>query len=421
LFVGAVLRADYIALKGGGEIRGELLAYRKETARQDAAKLNPISIRTLSGATVAVARDEVSSVVRRQPVAEEYETRRRAVPATIAGHWETAEWCRQKSLTPQRQFHLRQVLELDPEHDAAHRGLGHIRDQGRWTTRNELLANHGYVQHKGKRVLPQELDLTQQQERLRQTERNWFKRVKQWQVWLDSERTERKSEAVKGLNEIREADAIAALVWAFRNAPQEERRLLLVRILSQIDGDKPIAALVVQSILDDSRSVRDAAIVAVHQKNAARAVPIYVKALKSQLNPAVNRAATALGQLADESAVPYLIDALITRHGYHVAPNRDGHLQSTGQGTGNPVVLGPSVGVKSSTGSSTALSASRGPSADKPYDEIVEVEIAQENPDVLAALNLLTSQNFGYRADSWRDWYHPRQQGSVKKRAAKTP
>ena len=419
LFVCAAVRADFIALKGGGEIRGDLLPDQKDTGRKSTAKCDLISIRTLSGATVAVARDEVSSVERRRPISEEYETRRRAVPATVAGHWETAEWCRQKSLSRERQFHLQQVLELDPEHEAAHRGLGHIRDKGRWTTRNEMMETQGYVQHKGKRVLSQELELTQETEQLRQTERNWFKRIKQWQVWLDSDRTERKSAAVKGLDEIREADAIAALVWAFRNAPQEERRLLLVRILAKIEGDKPIAALVVQSILDDSRSVRDAAIHAVHQKNPAKAVPIYVKALKSQLNPAVNRAATALGQLADESAVPYLIEALITRHGYHVAPNRDGHLQSTGQGTGNPVVLGPSVGVKSSTGNSTALSAHRGPSADKPYDEIFEVEIAQENPDVLAALNLLTSQNFGYRAETWRNWYHPRQAVSGKKRAAK--
>lgn len=410
-----VARSDCIALKGGGEIRGELLEDRK-----NAAKIDSILIRMLSGATVAVARDEISAVVRRRPIAEEYETRRRAVPATIAGHWEAAEWCRQKSLLQNRQFHLRQVLELDSEHEAAHRGLGHIRDQGRWTTRNEMLENNGYVQHKGKRVLPQELELTQEREQLRQTERNWFKRVKQWQVWLDSQRDERKTAAARGLNEIREADAIPALVWAFRHAPEEERRLLLVSILGKIDGDRPIAALVVQSVLDDSRSVRDAAINAVRRKNAAKAIPIYVRALKSQLNPAVNRAASALGQLADASAVPYLIDAIITRHGYHVAPNHDGHLESTGQGTGNPVVVGPSVGVKSSTGNSTALSANRGPSADQPYDEIVEVEMAQQNPDVLAALNLLTSQNFGYDADAWRKWYHPGQQGGGKKRASKT-
>ena len=413
----ATVRADYIALKNGGEIRGKLFSNAKDAAKSDAT-----SIQTLSGATVSVSRDEISAVVRRRPIVEEYETRRRAVPLTVAGHWEAAEWCRQESLSRERLYHLKHVLELDPEHEAAHRGLGHIRDHGRWTTQNEILENRGYVPYKGKRVLPQELELSQRQEGLRQKERNWFKRVKQWQMWLDSEREDRKSQAGKGLGGIRESDAIPALVWSFRNAPEEEYRLLLVTILSKIEGDRPIAALVEQSILDESRAVRNAAIGAVRQKNAAKAIPIYVKALKSQLNAAVNRAATALGQLANESAVPYLIDALITRHGYYVAANDDGHLSGTGHDeVEDLVVIGPSAAVKSSIENSTALSPNRGPTADEPDDEIVQVEMAQENPDVLAALNLLTSQNFGYHADSWRSWYHARQQVSGKKRVSKTP
>jgi hypothetical protein len=415
VFSQAAARADYISLKSGGEIRGELFSSHK-----DAAKIEAILIRALSGAVVSVARDEISAVVRRRPIVEEYETRRRAAPRTIAGQWETAEWCRQKSLSLERRFHLGQVLALDPEHEAAHRGLGHIRDQGRWTTRDEILESRGYVQHKGKRVLPQELDLTLQQDRLRQTERNWFKRIKQWQVWLDSDRDDRQSAAIKALNAIRESEAIPALVSSFRNAPEEDQRLLLVRVLSKIEGDGPIAALVLQSILDDSRAVRHAAIGAVRQKNAAKAVPMYLKSLKSRLNAAVNRAATALGQLADESAIPYLIDALITRHGYYVAPNSDGQSSGTGQEAGDDlVVIASSDTVKSSIGNSTAVTPARGPTADEPDDETVHVEMAQENPDVLAALNLLTNQNFGYHADSWKSWYHARQQGSGKKRAPK--
>jgi hypothetical protein len=113
---------------------------------------------------------------------------------------------------------------------------------------------------------------------------------------------------------------------------------------------------------------------------------------------------------------------LITQHGYYVAPNIDSHPSGTGQDVAEDlVVIGPSAAVKSSIGNSTALSPIRGPTADEPDDEAVQLELAQENPDVLAALNLLTNQNFGYHADSWRSWYHARQQGGGKKRAAKTP
>ncbi len=375
VFASNSARADCIALKSGGEIRGELFSSAKGVAKIDA-----ISIRALSGAVVSVARDEISAVVHRRPVVEEYETRRRAAPATVAGQWETAEWCRQKSLSLERRFHLGQVLALDPEHEAAHRGLGHIRDQGRWTTRDEMLEGRGYVQHKGKRVLPQELNLTQQQDRLRQSERNWFKRIKQWQVWLDGDRDDRHSAAIKGLYGIRESEAIPALVSSFRNSPQEDDRLLLVTILSKIKGDRPIAALVVQSILDDSRAVRNAAIGAVRQKNAAQAVPIYVKALKSQLNTAVNRAATALGQLADESAVPALIDAPWSLDMDTTSPpNINGQPLGTGQDMADDLlVLGPSVGVKSSTGNSTAaiVADARAGTADEPDDETLHVEMA---------------------------------------------
>src|SRR5262245_43899002 len=94
LFAGAQSRADSIALLNGGEIRGELLADAKTAARDPT-----VVIRTLSGATVSVVREEISAVVRRRPVLEEYETRRRRISDTVAGQWELAEWCRQNSLS----------------------------------------------------------------------------------------------------------------------------------------------------------------------------------------------------------------------------------------------------------------------------------------------------------------------------------
>jgi hypothetical protein len=416
LSTGAVARADCVTLKSGGEIRGELLPDQKDASRKDAAKTGAISIRTLSGATVAVVREEIALVVRRRAIVEEYETRRRAVPTTVAAHWEIADWCRQKSLSTQRLYHLQQILELDPEHEAAHRGLGHIRAAERWTTSDELLDSRGYVWHKGQRVLPQELALIQEGEQFRQAERSWFKRVKQWQVWLNSDRSDRQLAAVQGLSKIREADAILALVRSFRHAPEEAHRLLLVSVLGQIEGDRPISPLVVQSVLDDSRAVRDAAINAVRRKGAAKAVPVYVGALKSRLNTAVNRAATALGQLADESALPYLIEALVTPHGYYVAPSAVSDLHESDYAMEDALVLGSIAGVKSSIGHSTALSSNRAPTVDEPDDEVVQVEIPQKNPDVLAALVLLTGQNFGFEAESWRTWHRDRQLSRAKKR-----
>lgn len=415
LLTGALVRADCVMLIRGGEIRGELLPDQNDGARKGAAKTGAISIRTLSGATVAVAREEIAFVVRRRALLEDYETRRRAAPATVTAQWEIAEWCRQKSLSQQRQCHLQQILGLDPEHEAAHRGLGHIRVREQWTTQDELLESRGYVRHKGRHVLPQELALIQEKEQLRQAERGWFKRVKLWQTWLHSDSSDRQRAAVQGLFRIREVDAIPALVRSFRHAPEEAHRLLFVSVLDQIEGDRSISSLVVQSVLDDSRAVRDAAISAVRRKGAARAVPIYVGALKSRLNIAVNRAADALGQLADESAIPYLIEALVTRHGYYVAPGAGSRLHESDYEMEDAVVLGSTAGVTSSIGHSTALSSNRTPTVDEPDDEVVQVEIPQKNANVLSALVLLTRHNFGFDAESWKTWHRDRQSSGGKK------
>src|SRR5579872_4990751 len=85
---GAAL-ADYITLRNGGEIRGELLsdssrAEARSRSRGDrlaeTGRDGVVSIRTLSGALVAVGTDEVDSVVGRSMNLEKYETLRRASP-----------------------------------------------------------------------------------------------------------------------------------------------------------------------------------------------------------------------------------------------------------------------------------------------------------------------------------------------------
>ena len=397
-------RADCITLKNGGEIRGELLSDAKTAASGPA-----VAIRTLSGATVSVVRDEVAAVVRRRPVLEAYETRRRTAADTVAGQWELADWCRQNSLPKERLVHLRRVVELDPDHAAAHRGLGHIRQKGRWSTSDERMASRGLVKHKGKHVLPQELDLIRQADRISDAEKSWLRPVRQWQGWLAGGRDDRKATALAKLDEIRDPHAVPALARAFRDDPEEESRRAYVAVLSKIDGDQPIAHLAVQSIIDDSSGVREAALAAVRRKGAARAMPIYLSALKNRLNLFVNRAGAALGQVGDEAVIPPLIDALITRHAYRaILPEENLHQPGDDGDDPEPIVLGPSAELSLPGGRMPAVV----PSSESPVlgsdGGEVEVEKEEENPGVLMGLSLLTGKNFGYDIDAWRNWYQAR-------------
>jgi hypothetical protein len=255
-------RADCVTLKNGGEIRGEVLADSKSKARGEL-----VSIRSLSGATVVVGRGEVDAVVRRRPLVEEYETRRRGMPDAVEAHWELADWCRQKSLTKEREAELRRVVDLDSEHVAAHRALGHVRHQGRWGTQEEVMAARGFVKYKGKYVLPQELELIQQDEKVSEAEKGWFRKVRMWKRQLEGDHAERQSEALAQLRQIKEADAVAALTKTFRAAPEEDQRLLFVEIIGKIGGERPLQPLVMQSLWDESRFVREAAIRGVRNRD----------------------------------------------------------------------------------------------------------------------------------------------------------
>jgi hypothetical protein len=396
-------RADLITLRSGGEIRGELQGDgRSKTGG------GLVSIRTMSGATVSVVSDDVQAVVRRRMIVEEYESRRRAIPDTLDAHWELAEWCRQNSLSKEREGHLRRVVELDEGHLAAHRALGHVRHNGKWMTHDQMMTSRGYVKYKGRYVLPQELELIQQDLRVSEAEKAWFRRVRMWHGWLDGERGERQSEGLALLRGIKDADAVPALAKSFRAVSNEEQRLIYVEILSHIGGEKPLQPLIMQSLWDESLQVREASINGVRKNDVDKALPFYLRALKNGLNMVVNRAGTALGQLGNETAVPHLIDALVTRHSYTMlVPDSPTGIRSDGVMT-DPTqpVLPPSVELMMAAGQLPYGVQVQQWSPTPGRVKEIPVEKDEENPAVLDALTLLTGQNLGYDESAWRKWYN---------------
>lgn len=389
--------ADYVTLRSGGEIRGVLLPETNTRAGRDR-----VAIQTLSGARVEIVKQEAEEVVRRRPVVEEYETRRRAAPDTRDAQWALSEWCRQQGLAKERRVHLARVIEFDPEHVLAHRGLGHIRDKGRWTTRDELFAERGYVKHKGKHVLPQELDVLSKQAFATQAEKRWYSQVKQSLGLLASDREDRSSSGLKKLRSIDRADAVPALAKALRTTPEEEYRLILVEVLSKIEGERPVVPLAMQSVLDESAAVRASAIRSVRKRPSDRVLPVYLRYLKDPLNLLVNRAAAALAELGEQAAVPHLIEALITRHQFQALLSEDEMDALLEEQTGPVIVLpidyDPQV---------HRTAPDREHAVD---DEMTEMRVEKDerNPSVLAALNLLTHQDFGYDRPAWRAWHTAR-------------
>ncbi|HEY2249874.1 MAG TPA: hypothetical protein VGH74_02395, partial [Planctomycetaceae bacterium] len=352
-------------------------------------------------------------------VVEEYESLRRAAPDTPAAQWDLAEWCRHRSLPKERESHLRAVVALDPENVAAHRGLGHIKDrQGHWASHDEVMISRGYVKHKGKYVLPQELELIQQDERVSEAEKGWFKRVRMLHLWLDGDRPDRQADALKQLNEIRDPDAVPALSKYFKAVPNEEQRKLYVEILTRIIGDKPVPALVLQSLWDESRDVRSASISGLLRKDVGKALPYYLRALKNGLNIIVNRAGDALAQLGNDTVIPQMINALVTRHVYTELVPDAGIAATTGGGmTAGQPALPANIELLLAAGQLPM-----GVQVNYPANPVRMKEITYErderNASVLEALTRLTGQDFGYDEATWRKWFnaHHNSPGAKKKK-----
>jgi hypothetical protein len=125
------------------------------------------------------------------------------------------------------------------------------------------------------------------------------------------------------------------------------------------------------------------------------------------MNMIVNRAGAALGELGNDSVVPPLIDALVTRHSYTILvpdPGTGGYRADGGMADPTQRVLPPNIAGQLATGQLPYGVQVISPTG--PRMKEVPVERDEENPDVLTALTLLTGENFGFDEPAWRNWFN---------------
>lgn len=421
-----VAMADLVKLKGGGELRGVFLD--KVNSSQPKS---PVRVETLTGGVITVSPDDVLLVAKRGRNVEEYEWRARLVANTVDAHWELQEWCKQQGLKKERDLELQAVVSLDPNHETAHRLLGHIRQDGKWMSRDDAMAAKGYVKYKGKYLFPQEVALLESTTVHRESETVWYKKLHTWQGWLRGNNPAQQLEARRELAAISDSDAVGPLVRLFRNDPADDVRIIFVETLARLEGTQAIQSLVIQSLFDASSSVRSAAMGAITGKAREIAIPIYTKALHDDLNVVVLRSAVALAHFGDVDSVPHLIDALITTHSYRQTVQEKGYLATNG---GAPLLMNtevalpprdipltiPGVPFPLSATSPTMPYGAVGPSntvsvptpitVTRP--KTIVVTQPHQNVEVLAALRKLTGEDFGYDKRTWKLWWTSRRSGA---------
>lgn len=410
LLASADLPADVVKLTDGGEIRGLVKFPAGKPRKDQVAESDEVVVESLTGAEITVAREQVAFITKRPRAVEEYESLARRVADTVDGRWQLAEWCRQHGLTEPRKEQLQRLLELDPEHKPAHYGLGHRRQGTKWTSPDEedaeLLAA-GYVRYKGRLITTLERDLMESNTTRHREQNDWRPKIRLWLGWITGRDAPRRADAIVKFRELRDPDAVPAIVDFLLGDANIEVRRLAVQTLSQFDGQPPVPALVRVALSDADPSLQSSAFSAFTAEQRAAAVPIIERALRDESNLIVRRAAILLGKCGVRQAIPSLVEALATSHkmrvpqgpAFAVGFNRDGSQGSSRSG------LPPDVEAALRTGQLPYGVVIDNSNVRAPPVKWVTVRVPLQNSEVLDALRTLSQQDFGYDKRAWRLWW----------------
>ena len=333
---------------------------------------------------VRIAREQVAEHRRIAPARDEYEQLAPTFGNSIEEQLELAEWCHQHSLPEQREHHLERVLEIDTNHPAARATLGYTYIDGRWVLPRRFHEESGLVQHEGEWQLQQAIDLTEQRRGEAEIAREWLAQVRRWR---DSIVEDGDTDARDALLATTDPHLVAAIASAYVEEPCWPMRSLYVEALYQVSaaGDLNFASvdfLVRVATEEPHVEVRFAAVEALERLDTPAALDPLIKALDSNDNAVVNRAAIALGRLEDGSAIEPLIARLVTTHQY-VIEGSDATVGSFGRAAGNGAAA------------PAAFTSGRG-------DQIITQTL--RNQEVLRALARLSGVSYGFDVDTWNTW-----------------
>ena len=373
----AAVRADVLHLSGGGKIVGTV-------QNPDEYPRTSYVIDTPAGVRLTLSADQVKHMVIPTPQEQEYERLRRRVPDTADGHWKLAQWCTERRMLVDREHHLQKVIEHDPTHAEARQLLGYQLKDGKWQTRADIMQSRGYEYYEGSWRTPQDIAIREATKAREEAELQWKIDLKRWRDALTGNNPARAAEAQQQILAATDPHAAPALVDLLAGEALVPVRKLLVDALAGNASGTATAALMELAIKDPDGEIRDRATTAILKRKDPSMVRQLAKALKSNDNVEVNRAAALLSALGYDSAISPLIDALVTKHRFKIDGGPPGQIGvGFGRGPG-----GRSGGFSFGGGGPKVL------------------EQAAENYEVLSALvDLSGGQNFEYNPRAWRAWY----------------
>lgn len=402
----ATARADRIRLRGGGEIRGMIVAQPGSDGK--------VLVQTETGSKpMELDRDRIDSVYPEVDALDAYFARRDQVPATAEAQYQFGLWCEGQRLSGLAQEHFRRAAELDPTHATAQKKLGHVLQEGVWMTVAEQKRTQGLVLHRGRWISQEAFDRLELRE---SATAESAARVRELQVIrqaLDGGDTRAREDADARLNEYVDPEAIPALVHVF-GTEASPYRTRLVRLLGAIPGEAARNALIDRLLAEDDPAVRRAGLDELERRAEPETIPAVLHRLSPKNSLLSGRAARLLAELGAEDAVPSLVPLLVRVERRPVWVNTTTYVPPQGitvvTGESVPLLTEPVVGNGAVAYGATSVPylsgvtmGSGGTLQSTPTLRMVTV--THRNADVLSALESLTGRSFGYDATAWRRWW----------------
>jgi HEAT repeats len=371
-----LVRADVVELKNGGRVEGQI-AESKDDDQADYV------ITTADGVRMTIARSEVARIVPQTKDEEEYQRRARAIADTVDGHWDLAQWCREKGLRNAYREQLNHIIELDPQHAEARQALGYQNIKGQWMLRDDIMAARGLVMYEGKYVTRQHVELLERDKQARTTDADWNNHIDRLRHGLAGRRQDRAGQALAELRAIRDPQAAAAITEWLRNEQDPELKKVLLETTAQIDHPLAISALVDLSLTDSDDEIRAQALEDLIKSGRPGISAPYIHALKNSDDNVISHAAEALQTIGDTDAIGPLIDVLVVKRRGVVAagssPDQHAYVFTPNGGGGGVNSFGSAP------------------------PKIVTQTV--RNPFVLTALvKLAGGTSFDYDQEQWRKW-----------------
>ncbi|MFI5458079.1 MAG: polymorphic toxin-type HINT domain-containing protein [Isosphaerales bacterium] len=172
-----------------------------------------------------------------QEVIREYLDRRVKTASTPDAQKRLAAWCEQKGLKEQALAHYNDVIRLDPSREDVWRHLGYRKSGNRWLKAEEIAA------------------MEQEAMQQRQADKRWKLVLEKLRADLESTDPAKRARAEKRLTEVTDARAMP-MIWAHFVRGSEQREIVAVQMLGQIDGSPAAHGLAAMAVFSPRTEVR---------------------------------------------------------------------------------------------------------------------------------------------------------------------